>query len=77
MNKERRTRIAAAMDKLEEIAAELGELAQEEQEAFDSLPEGLQNGEKGQRMEEIAEELDWARDDVVSVVSDLGELIDR
>ena len=44
MNKERRNRIAEIMDKLNEIADEICEVAQEERDAFDNLPESLQYG---------------------------------
>lgn len=38
MNNERRKRIAAVIDKLDEAKSELEEIRDEEQEAFDNMP---------------------------------------
>ena len=73
MNKERRNRIAEIMDKLNEIADEICEVAQEERDAFDNLPESLQYGERGEAMEAAADELE----DVSSEVSDLATRLEE
>lgn len=51
MNKARRLELQKALDI---VSAAMDE----EQEAFDNLPESFQDGEKGQRMEEIISNLD-------------------
>lgn len=51
MNEDRRKRIFDA-------AAELEAVKEEEQEAFDNMPESLQGGEKGQAMEAAIEALE-------------------
>lgn len=53
MNKKRMERLTKARDELEA-------LKEEERAAFDNLPEGLQQSERGQRMEEIGDYLDEA-----------------
>ena len=48
MNKERRKRIEEVRQTLAELREELAEIHDEEQEAYDNLPEGLQEGERGE-----------------------------
>ena len=60
MNKQRRKAIEKISDKLEELQAELQMLKDEEEEAYDNLPESLQDGEKGEAMQETIEYLDNA-----------------
>ena len=70
MNKDRRTRIATAVSELEallnskiaDIRMEIESLRDEEQEAYDNLPESLQYAERGQVMEEAITNLDYAID---------------
>lgn len=59
MNAQRRKALAALIDRIEELGAardtlrdELETIRDEEQDAFDNMPEGLQQGDKGQAMEE-------------------------
>ena len=54
MNKERRKRIFEIREKLEEISSALEELQSEEEEARDNLPEGLQEIEMGEMMDQAA-----------------------
>ena len=48
MNKQRRKRIQEALEIIEEAKAILEEVQEEEQEAFDNMPEGLQSSERGE-----------------------------
>ena len=69
MNADRRKRLAKAVELLEEVQAFavdkiaeakdlIDEIAGEEREAYDNLPEGLQVAERGERMSEIADALE-------------------
>ncbi|MFC5358132.1 hypothetical protein [Azospirillum himalayense] len=58
MNKDRRKRLAEAAELLEQALAVISEVKDEEQEAFDNLPESFQQGERGQTMEEAISNLD-------------------
>jgi hypothetical protein len=57
MNNDRRKALAAVVKQLEafpdldELQGELETILDDEQEAFDNLPESLQQGERGQTME--------------------------
>ena len=45
MNNKRRERIQKMISKLEDINTEISEILEEEQEAFDNMPENLQTSE--------------------------------
>ena len=75
MNKERRQKIGKIIERLEDIAAELEALADEERDAFDNLPESLQYGERGEAMEAAADELEDVSGEVSDLASRLEELI--
>lgn len=52
MNKQRRQQIKDAIALIEEARAMLECVMEEEQEAFDNLPESFQYSERGEQMEE-------------------------
>ena len=49
------------------------QLQEEEQEGFDNLPEGLQQGERGQVMEQATEQMGTALDSIDEAVQALEE----
>lgn len=51
MNKMRRRQIANAIKLIEQAAEILEQVMDDEQEAFDNLPESLQGSERGEAME--------------------------
>lgn len=67
MNKQRRKMLEDAQEKLLEIRGQIEAVKDEEQEAFDNMPEGLQSGEKG---ETISGNLDILQD----IVDQLEEI---
>ena len=71
MNKARRMRLIAVQSKLSDLKAEIEQIRDEEQEAYDNLPEGLQDSERGERMSEIIETLDDAASDREGVIDTL------
>ena len=78
MNQDRRAKIEAAVEELrsaletmQELHATLESLRDEEQEAFDNLPEGLQQADRGQSMEAIASalgDIDNVADDFINAL---------
>lgn len=77
MNKQRRKELDEIHTLLLEAAERLEAVAEEEQEAFDNLPEGLQQSERGQEMEETAANLqEWA-DSLSDLVGDLWEVLEQ
>ena len=47
MNKQRRKKVEGVFDQLQAMIMELEEIRDEEQDAFDNLPEGIQESERG------------------------------
>ena len=50
MNKQRRNRLQKVIDKLEALKVVVSSICEEEQEAYDNMPESLQDGERGSQM---------------------------
>lgn len=70
MNKERRAKIAKILAQLSDLKDELESVAGEERDAFDNMPEGLQQSDRGQNSEQAADALDEA-------VNAMGEAVDQ
>lgn len=77
MNKARRKWLGEIIDKLEEQKMELDSLIEEEQEAYDNMPESLQDGERGQAMSDIINDLETERDSIEDVMQNLLEILER
>lgn len=77
MNKKRRQWLETIINKLEEQRDELESLQQEEQEAFDNLPASIACTERGEEMEENADDLETAKDDLDNVICNLQDIVDK
>lgn len=75
MNNSRRKRIAAAFDQICKAKDLLSEVASEELDSLDSLPENLKNGQKGETMEANVDTLDDATSLLEEVQEKIEELI--
>ena len=75
MNKDRRKRIQNIIDQLTALETEIEKIQDEEQEAYDNLPESLQECEKGERMSDAIDILDHAFCSVGDTISYLDEAI--
>lgn len=75
MNKDRRKRIDAVVETLSGVQIELEELAQEESEAFDNLPEGFQQSEKGEQIQINADALEEASNGIDTINTELQEIV--
>lgn len=69
MNNKRRKALDVLISKIEEIQVEIEEIKDEEQEAFDNLPESLQGADKGETMSTAIGKIEEA-------YSSLGDIID-
>lgn len=74
MNKARRKRIENIISKLEDLSVEIEEVMNEEQEAYDNLPEPIQYSERGENMEGYISSLDDAMNYVSDAISSLEEI---
>lgn len=72
MNKDRRKRLTILQTQLEEIASALDEIRNEEQEAYDNLPESIQYSGTGDAMSDAIGNLDEA----ASLLEDIDSYID-
>lgn len=73
MNKERRKAITSIRDKLRDLAADIESIREEENEAFEALPESIQQGDRGNLMEEAMTTLEEA----ASHASDAADTLDQ
>lgn len=58
MNRNRRERLLDAASQLNEVIDTIREVQDEEQEAFDNMPEGFQAGWRGEAMQEAIDAMD-------------------
>jgi hypothetical protein len=49
MNNDRRSRIVDIQGQISTLIEEVNQLKEEEQDAFDNMPESFQNGERGEK----------------------------
>lgn len=75
MNKERRKWAGKVQDKLMEAQADIEEIKCEEETAYDNLPDGIQDSERGEAMQEAIELLEAAYDSVQDAIDNLSELL--
>ena len=75
MNKERRKSIERIVDKLNEIQADLTCVRNDEEEAYDNLPEGFQSSERGDSMQEAIDAMDDADGSLQNAIDCLTEII--
>ena len=74
MNNERRKQIDAALEFIVEARGILESVRDEEQGAFDNLPESFQDSEKGERMQDAVSSLEEAIADLENIESSLEEV---
>jgi flagellar biosynthesis chaperone FliJ len=73
MNRERRKELAAVMVKLDEVINLLQQISEDEQNAFDNLPEGIQESERGEQMQSYADTIS----DIASTLEDQSLELDE
>lgn len=76
MNKERRKIIKGIIESLEVAKSDLEQMREEEQMAFDSMPESLQASERGEAMEDAVYNLEDAIDNVDYAIGTLTEIVE-
>lgn len=76
MNNNRRKSIRELMESLEALKSDLETIKDEEQDAYDNLPEGIQCSERGEAMETALENLEEAYYGLDSVLETLEAAIE-
>ena len=76
MNNQRRKEIEAVLNELADLRSRIETIQSEEQDAYDNMPEGLQQSERGMKAEEACSRLEdalTAFDDLESALNDASE----
>lgn len=73
MNKARRKQLAEIAEQMQELRDRIEQLQEEEQDGFDNLPESLQQGKRGEAMEQAVEQMGAALDAIDEAVHSLEE----
>lgn len=76
MNKEVRTKLESVSKELSDIQSNLESIAVDEENKFDNLSEGLQQSDRGQAMQQAADELNEAASYVESAAQELQNAIE-
>ena len=75
MNNSRRAKLSRALDYLDEAMEWVQQVAEEEQDAFDNLPESLQLSENGEKMEDFVSRISDVYDYLDDQVNELNDII--
>ena len=75
MNKQRRKEIEKAQDIILEAKDMLESAMEEEQDAYDNLPESIQDGERGEEMQSYIDILQEVVDNLYDVYDQIGEVL--
>ena len=76
MNKTRRKAIDTLMARLEDLRLDVEYLQEEEQEAFNNIPESLQESEKGEKIQESIDALEEALSNLEEAIENLNTAIE-
>lgn len=71
MNKERRVRVSICISDLEKIKQNLESVMDDETEAFENMPEGLQCSMRGQDSEEAIDLLEESVEAIDDIINEL------
>lgn len=78
MNAARRKEIERAIDLLYQAKEIIENVRDDEQDAYDNMPESLQYSERGERMSENVDALDNAADyDIEDIITNLNDIIEQ
>jgi hypothetical protein len=74
MNDFRRKRLDYLKDKLADICDEIEIIREEEENAFDNLPESLQESERGEAIQHAVYQLEEISDNLQQIIEDITTL---
>lgn len=75
MNKARRKELDRAADMLREAYSIIESCRDDEEDAYDNLPESFQDGERGEEMQEYIDVMDEAMDKIDDAANAIEEII--
>jgi Arc/MetJ-type ribon-helix-helix transcriptional regulator len=74
MNAERRAKLSKVSEAIRNLITELEDVRDAEQQAYDNMPEGLQQSERGQASEQAVTDIESAISNAESAADDLENL---
>lgn len=77
MNKERRQRLERIIESLESHRDGLYDILEEEQFAYENLPEAIRESERGEAMSENTSDIEQAASDVGEIINLLQDIVLR
>lgn len=72
MNNDRRKKLDAIVSIIDQARADIESICSDEQDAYDNMPESLQNGNKGETAQEAISALEEAVSNIESVCENLA-----
>ena len=75
MNYTRRNILQRIVDDLNSLLTDIDMVKDEEQDAYDNMPEGLQYSERGETMQENIDTLESIYDDMQNIIDNIEEVI--
>lgn len=75
MNKDRRKKISDLISAMEDLKEQADNIASEEREYYDNMPENMQSGDKGQTASDAADALESAVTDLESAIDNLNNAL--
>lgn len=75
MNKARRKELSRAAEMLREAYDIIDSCKDEEEDAYDNLPESFQDGERGDEMQEYIDAMDEALDQIDEAANAIEEIV--
>lgn len=77
MNNTRRKKVLTAINSIDEIAEQIEDIKNEEEEAYDNLPESFQYSDRGYAMEDAISTLEQIQETIDEFKSELIELYEE
>lgn len=74
MNKKRKSELIKISEELESLFNRIDSIYDDEQSAFDSMPENLQGSDKGIESEEAIDAMDEAKEYIQDAIDKLSEI---
>ena len=76
MNNKRRKTIELVINSLENLSSDLGDVAQEESDAYENMPESLQQSDRGSIIEDNIYNLEDCISQINDVIDTLSSMIE-
>ena len=76
MNAKQRKKLQGYVDSLDEIKSNIETMMEDETEKLDNMPEGLQESERGEAIQEAIDNLESASSSLEEAIDYLNEILD-